>query len=274
MMRTIRIFTIILLNIIIDKSAIAQIPIQVTHTSGTQFISGTSITVNSSGGTGTDNFYCPSITAPYLVGYDQDNMLSMEGSYMFQFSPPVDSISINVSGLGTIYQTDLEEAQIFINGSHFPLDTVIYNDCDSLATISINGDLTHEFGKPSGSKDIRVGYPVYSVIISDHIILNSPFGFIFSLFFFVSGSAFITENEFNGLILEPNPAQNQVTISNQFGQIKNIRIFDFTGNEIFAQYTTDFNSSLIELENLTNGIYIIQVTNEKGIYKSKLIIEK
>lgn len=273
-MRIIRIFTIILLNIIIDKSATAQIPIQVTHTSGTQIISGTSVTVNSSGGTGTVNFYCPSVTAPYLVGYDQDNMVSIEGSYMFQFSPPVDSISINISGLGTINQTDLEEAQIFVNGSHFSLDTLIYNDCDSLATISINGDLTHEFGKPSGSKDIRVGYPVYSVIISDHIILNNPFGFIFSLFFFESGNAFITENEIGGLILEPNPAQNQVTVTNQFGQIKNIRIFDFTGTEIFAQYTTGLNSSLIELENLTNGIYIIQATDEKEIYKSKLIIEK
>lgn len=274
MMKRVRIIIVTILNLIIAISAIAQIPNQVTHTSGTQIISGTSVTVNSSGGTGIVNFYCPTVTAPYLVGYDQDNMVSIEGSYMFQFSPPVDSISINISGLGTIYQTDLEEAHIFINGFHFPLDTVIYNDCDSLAILSINGDLTHEFGKPSGSKDINVGFPVYSVIISDHIILNNPFGFIFSLTFYESGNAFITENSLNELIIEPNPAKNIVKVINQFGQIKSMQIYDLTGNEIYVQFNTENNSSIINLENLSNGMYIIQVTDEKGIYKSKLIVEK
>lgn len=264
----------LIFNLIIAKSAIAQIPNQVTHTSGTQIISGTSVNVNSSGGAGIANFYCPSVTAPYLVGYDQDNMVSIEGSYMFQFSPPVDSISINISGLGTIYQTDLEEAHIFINGFHFLLDTVIYNDCDSLAILSINSDLTHDFGKPSGSKEIKVDYPVYSVVISDHIILNNPFGFIFSLSFYKSGNAFITENSLNKLIIEPNPAKNQVKIINQFGQIKNLQLYDLTGNEIYAQFITENNNSIINLENFTNGMYIIHVTDEQGTYKSKLLVEK
>jgi hypothetical protein len=274
MMKTTCIFVIILFNLIIAKSIIAQIPIQVTHTSGTQIISGTSITVNSSGGAGIWNTYCPSVTAPYAVGYDQNNLISVEGSYMFQFSPPVDSISINISGLGSIYQTDLEEAEININGFHLSLDTVIYNDCDSLAIISLNGNLTHELGKPSGSKDIKVNYPVSSVSISDRILFNNPYGFIFSLFFYESGNTFITENVINQLIIEPNPAKNQVTVINQMGQIKNIQLYDLTGNEIFVQFKTDYNSSLIDLEKLTNGIYIIQVTDEKGIYKSKLVIEK
>ncbi|WP_196889402.1 T9SS type A sorting domain-containing protein [Aureivirga sp. CE67] len=71
----------------------------------------------------------------------------------------------------------------------------------------------------------------------------------------------------------PNPAKNQISISAD-NAIKNIQIFDILGASVLERnMSADQNNTLLSLENLNSGVYLIRVESEKGSYSDKLIIE-
>ena len=88
--------------------------------------------------------------------------------------------------------------------------------------------------------------------------------------YFSSDSALINdfnqEQSKNDILLFPNPASQQVTIINS--ELNKIKIIDLYGRTLYSQESQDI-STLINIEFLTKGIYIVQSGNRT----SKLIIK-
>ena len=71
----------------------------------------------------------------------------------------------------------------------------------------------------------------------------------------------------------PNPATNQITLSEEFGKDQ-IVIFDLLGKNYPIKLITNFNSSTrIDISNLSDGLYFLKITNDKSIKSIKFIKE-
>eukprot|EP01012_Entosiphon_sulcatum_P041173 TRINITY_DN54987_c0_g1_i1.p1 TRINITY_DN54987_c0_g1~~TRINITY_DN54987_c0_g1_i1.p1 ORF type:complete len:790 (-),score=37.51 TRINITY_DN54987_c0_g1_i1:33-2402(-) len=107
-MRKLVLFTAILASFVVN--AVAQTFYPVTHTTGTQTVSGVGVTVTNS--TGRTN-YAPQYSCnagPYYIGVNQP------GGYVHSFSPGVTHIRLNV----TDFQWE-DTLRVNVNGSSFPI---------------------------------------------------------------------------------------------------------------------------------------------------------
>lgn len=80
----------------------------------------------------------------------------------------------------------------------------------------------------------------------------------------------VATTDFANLItLYPNPTKSLLTIQNNSGQpIDSVTITDITGKKIMRQ-----NASTINVENLQQGIYFIEVASGHNVYREKIIKE-
>ena len=79
----------------------------------------------------------------------------------------------------------------------------------------------------------------------------------------------IKEQKQSNLSLYPNPA-NKFVVVNSNETIANVSIIDAIGQKVFE--SSSITNKTIDISNLTNGLYIIQIENSKGvIYTNKFI---
>ena len=83
------------------------------------------------------------------------------------------------------------------------------------------------------------------------------------------------END-GSITVYPNPAKDKIQIDCPY-KIKDIKIFNATGACLVptqkAEFTTNNNSSVINIKNLANGVYNVKITTEKSQYHTKFIKE-
>ena len=72
------------------------------------------------------------------------------------------------------------------------------------------------------------------------------------------------------VIIYPNPANEFIEIRNQ-KNIQDVTIYNATGQKIKIHPIRD--SNIINTTNLSNGLYYIKITTEKGIIIKKVIIQ-
>jgi len=82
----------------------------------------------------------------------------------------------------------------------------------------------------------------------------------------IDKSVGIEEKVLEKVSVYPNPMQNQLTIKGDAGLIE---LFDATGNLIQSQNHNFI--SVLDVENLALGYYILKLSNEHGSYSTKLI---
>ena len=70
----------------------------------------------------------------------------------------------------------------------------------------------------------------------------------------------------------PNPAHDSITINSENGPVLGVRIFDVSGREVFNQKANAANVSF-DISDLPSGVYLINVTTNKGENIDKLVIE-
>ena len=120
----------------------AQCLHQVSHINGTEIVNGITVVVSSSGEVGTNTVYCAVDTEPYLIGVNSNPGNSNDGSYTFQFTPPIDSLTLNFSGI-TYAGSSQEIIKLIVNGNHYPVTSVGNNNsCDTLAVLTPAGNIT------------------------------------------------------------------------------------------------------------------------------------
>jgi len=76
--------------------------------------------------------------------------------------------------------------------------------------------------------------------------------------------------------LFPNPATTSINISldEVISEGLNIKVFDMKGQEVFAEYVSNFKNYAIACSTWQNGAYLIKIFNSKSSYTSKVIINK
>ena len=91
----------------------------------------------------------------------------------------------------------------------------------------------------------------------------------YNWFLTLSNDNFVTNSENNELQIYPNPAKNIIHIKNN-SEIEKITIFDYLGKEILIKTQ---NNNEINVENLSKGIYLIEIHSENEKVYKKFIKE-
>lgn len=78
----------------------------------------------------------------------------------------------------------------------------------------------------------------------------------------------------NNFSVYPNPARelvNVIALDNE--TITNINFFDISGNKLNTMNNIENNKGLLNISNLSSGIYFIEITTNKGTATKKIIID-
>ena len=74
----------------------------------------------------------------------------------------------------------------------------------------------------------------------------------------------------------PNPTDNELIVELKDNQkVEKVEFFDFSGKIIIPNKVESNNSSIrINVSNLNNGIYLLNITTDKEVNKVKVVIER
>ncbi|MCC6463115.1 MAG: hypothetical protein IT260_21775 [Saprospiraceae bacterium] len=149
---------------------------KVSHTSGTQQVGCTNVTVTSAGSAGSLLPICGK--DPYFIG----NMSS--GSYTFTFSPAVSGVRVSLYAVNNQPAiNNLEEVAFTVNGSFYPITNPgVADGCLPEAEISPTGKIRGCTGCISSWDDLEITTPINALKVEDIHVSGSPAGVLFSLY--------------------------------------------------------------------------------------------
>ncbi len=70
----------------------------------------------------------------------------------------------------------------------------------------------------------------------------------------------------------PNPAENFITIHSEY-QIEKIEIFNLTGQLAYSEHNLFVKNYKIDINNIPSGLYLLQISSEKGKFTQKIKIK-
>ncbi|MGB1000354.1 MAG: T9SS type A sorting domain-containing protein, partial [Flavobacteriales bacterium] len=79
----------------------------------------------------------------------------------------------------------------------------------------------------------------------------------------------MNENQLAQFNIHPNPVKNELFIELNENQITQINIIDLSGKILLSQKQINGNS--IDVSNLSQGVYAIQISTEKGMTTSRFV---
>lgn len=248
---------------------------QVTHLSGSTTINGVNVAVTSSGLVDTYTTYCEN-TLPYFIGYHWPSSGGI-GSYSFNFSPPVNSLTLNFSGISYFNGSPpaQEVIKIYINGSHYTIPSVgTTNSCDPLAMLTPEGDITGCINcGASGWNGTTITGLISSLTVLDTLYVGTNgAGSLFSLFICNPVLDGITDPTSLATNFYPNPFTDQITFTNSKNEQTTVLLYDFLGRQCL--YQTFTNSTVLKTEILSNGIYFYEIRNAKGVLKTGTLLKQ
>jgi len=73
----------------------------------------------------------------------------------------------------------------------------------------------------------------------------------------------------------PNPSTSQFTVSAEGTSlnIKTVELSDITGRSIWKKDNLSGSSSTFQRGNLSNGIYIVRITTDKGVVSKRVSLQ-
>jgi gliding motility-associated-like protein len=170
-----------LFGLLLWHSADAQCTQQVVHLSGTEVLSGTSVTVTSDGYVDDYDDYCMA-TLPYYIGMDLNTGSCGDGAYSFHFDPPASAVDLKISAMSYVNPTLYEEVRLFLNGSHYDIPVAgTSNGCDNLAVLTVNNDIgavADAYGW-----NMTVPGPVTDLRVLNYMPFDCAAGSLFALYF-------------------------------------------------------------------------------------------
>lgn len=251
------------------KSSFAQCPNAVTHTSGNSLINDITVTVSHT------NFasaagYCTVDNSYYLNGI----FGSTVPNFTFTFSPPISAATLSFAGLSNV-GTAIEEAQIFINGTHSPIYSQgLTNGCEeNLAINTSEGNIRGCVGCDlSGWKNTNISGTIYSIKVQQVIISGNTGGFTFGLKICDNALGNLSYNS-TAFSFFPNPTKDISTIKfDRTIMNGSISVFNCYGQLVSISTITDSQSIILNRGKLPAGIYFVQIMeNNSRVGSTKII---
>jgi len=126
----------------------------------------------------------------------------------------------------------------------------------------LNGDsisgATHQTHTVAANGNYTVAYSYIPACVSVSTVTN----------FSTLGMA---DNQLNSFSIYPNPFQNEITVElNEFTGPATITICDFSGRKLVQKEFSD-SSQTFDMSAFSNGVYIFQFQNEKGVITKRII---
>jgi len=85
----------------------------------------------------------------------------------------------------------------------------------------------------------------------------------------------ITVYNETAITIYPNPASDKIEVSSRQNEVSNIEIYNLLGEIIYAYPTADYLSPItINVADIPNGVYFMQVKTSEGIFTKKVIIQR
>jgi hypothetical protein len=262
-----------LLFVVLSFGARSQCTNQVMHTQGTRTINGVDVAVTHTGVVDSNFAYCPS-TLPYFIGYTYTGAQNGNGSYLFSFSPAVNAVTINVSGISNISGSGIEEVKVRKNGVHYVIPAAgVANGCDPEAELTPEGDIAGCAGcTVSGWSQTTIPGPVSTIEIIDTVLYGGPNGSIFSLFICDRATGIDEINSEAQLKVFPNPFINSLNVTSTSGIPLQFTLYDIVSRRVHQETFT--GSASINTEQLPKGIYLYEIKDGNStIRKGKIIKE-
>jgi len=213
--------------------------------------------------TGKINF----IVARYNINGTLDSTFADEGKLIAWFGTYNRDIAVTV-----ILQPD---EKIIVGGSSAE---TLWNSTFALARINVDGTLDNTFGVNgiviTGFTDTE--YITSLQICNDNKILaHGKSDHKVALAKYESGLP-LSLNKANQtnehILLYPNPNNGSFTVSLDNDIIETIKVFDVLG-KLVSTFVSSDNNTTISLPDKVKGIYFISVKSEKGLFKSKMLVE-
>ena len=83
------------------------------------------------------------------------------------------------------------------------------------------------------------------------------------------------DNASSNLNVHPNPSTGLIIISgNDFNGEGVCNVYDMMGNLVYAKYVNLSTETTLNLSNLTPGMYMLEISDNSNVYRSKIIISK
>jgi len=247
---------------------------QILNLSGTSVVNGVEVSVTSTGIVDSNTDYCAS-TFPYFVGYN-NFAGSGNGTFKFNFSPAVNSITLNFSGISNVGD-DKEIVALSVNGVHYPIPSIGTNNvCDALAVLTTNGDITGCDNCPvSGWNGTTIAGPITSLTVLDSAISGIGNGALFSLFICESAVSNVQKiNNKNKHKTFPNPFTEQTTLQIDY-LLKDatLSICNYLGQKVKEIKNISGQTTTIFRDNLPKGLYLFNLAEgQQLIATGKLVI--
>jgi len=84
----------------------------------------------------------------------------------------------------------------------------------------------------------------------------------------------INDSEQNSFQMVPNPATNVVTLSLEYGSIKNIQVSDLAGAVVLSEENIDRQNLELSVAALQSGLYLVTVETDSGVQRvQKLVVQ-
>ena len=91
---------------------------------------------------------------------------------------------------------------------------------------------------------------------------------------YVSQTVGISSLSVNDISIYPNPTNGLINFDFADNHIKKLTVSDVTGKQIYTASNDQINqSNQVDLSNLENGIYVIVIQTDEGIFRSKIVKE-
>ncbi len=202
-----------------------------------------------------------------------NNMTELPLNYVSSDRPLLE----NIFNSSTLYNQYLDEL-CYINNNYFDSTSLnaIINDFKNLIQSSVYADGNKMYSNSDFDNNIENNITVGGGGGGQTIYgLKS---FIQEKSAFVSGEVdcSLSTEDYNlakSAILYPNPAQNQIIISLDY-QPKTISIYSILGEKILEQ-SSNQNETSVDVSNLSNGVYLVNIKSDNGVsITKKLIIKK
>ena len=245
---------------------------QVTHINGSKTVNKVAVTVSSSGFVDTFPEYCK--TFPYFIGKGPSS-INGKGSYTFNFSPAVNSITLNFTGISHSAKYK-EEVVIYVNDKHYRIPSAGGpTDCEPMALLNSNGNIIGCFDcAGSGWYGTTISGPIYELTVLDSVISGTPNGTVFSLFICESASItdFSNATYHNYFIPNPFSAKTTFLLPKTINNVE-VLLFNAQGKLVNPKYCIENSVLILDRENLSSGIYYYRINSNSNIIEAgKLMI--
>jgi hypothetical protein len=246
----------------------AQCTNQVIHTAGSSVVYGIDVTVTHINLTDTLTTYCPSVTSPFVIGYNSA-IGHGSGQYNFQFTPPASSVTLNFSGINASPSFS-DEVMLSVDGSHYVIPAPgMSNGCDAMAVLTATGNITgNASGLKSGWKGLTVPGPIHTLAVADYPV-GAAGGVVFSLFVCNSDLG-VSAQEQPVVQLYPNPIQSQINITTGDNEGATATIYDMFFRKVLSK--AFIGNTSVDATALVPALYYYELQLKNGrVQKGKLV---